>query len=270
MGMNIRLASATLASVILSSLACAGEQAASATGTPAQAAVKKNAPGHRPITNEAERAEIKAKMLSYTGGTVVQRQESRRLVFLSLQEKVGKDVLSGPSDTIAGFFRIESVLKSRSDGVPPMKAIAEELRDPKAGAVVLVCSDPDHPTLLVAPESRWALINVAALATDKPAADVLAARVQREQWRAFSYLAGMSRANDEKSLHKTVLTPAELDGLNKGPSVETIPNIAAGLPGLGIHPARQTSYRRACEEGWAPAPTNDIQRAIQKEIQAKK
>ena len=29
-----------------------------------------------------------------------------------------------------------------------------------------------------------------------------------------------------------------------------------------IAPVRRTTYKVACEEGWAPAPTNDFQRAI--------
>ena len=29
-----------------------------------------------------------------------------------------------------------------------------------------------------------------------------------------------------------------------------------------IAPVRRTTYKVACEEGWAPPPTNDFQRAI--------
>jgi hypothetical protein len=34
------------------------------------------------------------------------------------------------------------------------------------------------------------------------------------------------------------------------------------LLSLGVRPFRRVSYRKACEEGWAPSPTNDIQKAI--------
>ena len=38
---------------------------------------------------------------------------------------------------------------------------------------------------------------------------------------------------------------------------------------LGIKPARMTTYRKAVEEGWAPAPTNDFQKAIWEEAKKK-
>ena len=37
---------------------------------------------------------------------------------------------------------------------------------------------------------------------------------------------------------------------------------AAYLGALGVVPAETATYRQACREGWAPAPTNDVQRAI--------
>ncbi len=35
---------------------------------------------------------------------------------------------------------------------------------------------------------------------------------------------------------------------------------------FGIEPLKVASYMRACQEGWAPAPTNDIQKAIWNEV----
>jgi hypothetical protein len=39
---------------------------------------------------------------------------------------------------------------------------------------------------------------------------------------------------------------------------------------MGIKPARMTTYRKACEEGWAPMPTNSVQKAIWDEVKVKK
>ena len=38
----------------------------------------------------------------------------------------------------------------------------------------------------------------------------------------------------------------------------------------GVQSARFTTYRQACREGWAPAPTNDLQKAIWEEVKADK
>ena len=37
---------------------------------------------------------------------------------------------------------------------------------------------------------------------------------------------------------------------------------------MGFAPYRRTTYKRACKEGWAPAPTNDFQRAVWEKIKA--
>ena len=37
---------------------------------------------------------------------------------------------------------------------------------------------------------------------------------------------------------------------------------------MGVAVRRRVSYRKACQEGWAPAPTNDIQKAIWDKVHA--
>ena len=37
---------------------------------------------------------------------------------------------------------------------------------------------------------------------------------------------------------------------------------------LGVLPAQRATYLKACEEGWAPAPTNDVQKAIWEKVHA--
>ena len=39
---------------------------------------------------------------------------------------------------------------------------------------------------------------------------------------------------------------------------------------MGITPYRRTTYREACQEGWAPQPTNDVQKAIWEQVKADK
>ena len=44
--------------------------------------------------------------------------------------------------------------------------------------------------------------------------------------------------------------------------VDVIARFAPNLKPFGVTPALMVTYRKACTEGWAPAPTNDIQKAI--------
>ena len=44
--------------------------------------------------------------------------------------------------------------------------------------------------------------------------------------------------------------------------------VARTMSGQGMQPFRRTTYRNAVREGWAPAPTNDAQRAIWDAVKA--
>ena len=43
---------------------------------------------------------------------------------------------------------------------------------------------------------------------------------------------------------------------------------AAGGRALGIVPPRKTTYREACEQGWAPKPANAVQQKVWDEVHA--
>ncbi|MGN0847135.1 MAG: hypothetical protein ACI4RA_07105 [Kiritimatiellia bacterium] len=133
-----------------------------------------------------------------------------------------------------------------------------------AGAVVSVIDLPGRPSLLVAPENGWAQVNVAALAGDAPAPDVLDARVRKELWRAFVLLFGGGNSSaSAQDLMRPVNSLADLDarpGLVPGP--EPFNAVLDGARARGIAPVHRTTYRQACVEGWAPTPTNDAQRVI--------
>ena len=40
------------------------------------------------------------------------------------------------------------------------------------------------------------------------------------------------------------------------------------LKGYGITPKAYSTYKKACEEGWAPQPVNDAQRKIWNQVHA--
>ena len=37
---------------------------------------------------------------------------------------------------------------------------------------------------------------------------------------------------------------------------------------LGVLPAQRATYMKACQEGWAPPPTNDVQKAVWEKVHA--
>ena len=52
------------------------------------------------------------------------------------------------------------------------------------------------------------------------------------------------------------------------PTMEPFNMMINNVRKLGVAVRRRVSYHKACEEGWAPAPTNDIQRAIWDKVHA--
>ena len=60
----------------------------------------------------------------------------------------------------------------------------------------------------------------------------------------------------------------ELDFAQEKLPIDIQDSIKKYLSAAGVTPLRRTIYRRACQEGWAPAPTNDVQKAIWDKVHA--
>jgi len=112
-------------------------------------------------------------------------------------------------------------------------------------------------------DESWAKINVAALATDKPNEYTLKLRLNKEMWRACAFVCGGCYTESPACLLKPARDLQELDAI-KGTTIgpDSFLRIHSYLVDAKCAPAGMTTYRNAVMEGWAPAPTNDIQRAV--------
>lgn len=208
-------------------------------------------------------------LLKKTGGFIRVKAEGASLLFLNTQTRVPSPVVEEVSGLVTRNLRLPSVAKSLASDEPVSAALAA-LADTNTAAVVVIADSPGYPALLVAPENRWVLVNVAALCGTGVSDETLADRTRKEMWRAFGYLMGAAHSNSEQCLLKPVLTPADLDAFKtKALCPEPFNKILFHAQKLGIKIARTTTYRKAVEEGWAPAPTNDFQRAIWDELKNK-
>ena len=132
-------------------------------------------------------------------------------------------------------------------------------------AVELVERD-DATTLTLMPEDFKATVNVKALASDGAAPDVVASRLQKEVSRAALYLMGSGCALGDVT--RPIRGLKELDGITfPSAQPETLTHLNAKNV-AGVQLVRFASYAQACQEGWAPAPTNDIQKAIWEKVHA--
>ena len=135
-----------------------------------------------------------------------------------------------------------------------------------AKAVVIVVDNATDPAILVAPEDKWAKVNIGKF-KDKN----VKSRTQMELLRAFCYLCGGIGSEYNNPLTGFIGNPAQLDDSPVAElPIDVINRCSPYLKQLGVIPYIESTYRKACREGWAPAPTNDVQKAIWEDINATK
>lgn len=205
-------------------------------------------------------------MLAKTGGLVLTPASGPVLLFINSQTRVPAASVHAVCDQLSRFLRLPLVVRDMPSPSPVATAVIAAT-DTNVAAVVAIGNSHGYPTLLIAPESRWALINVAALAEGGVTETQLVDRVQKEMLRAFGMLLGSAYSLQENCVLKPVLKPADLDDIKeKRLDIESLNKILTYTQRLGVHQRRPTTYRRAVEEGWAPAPTNSFQQAIWHEL----
>jgi len=185
-----------------------------------------------------------------------------KVVFLNAQKKVKSADLKGALDEIENTVHpIWEIKDVESVSLPNP---AGDFKNHKGDVGVAIVDVDSLPALLLAPEEGWAVVNVAALSKGNPPADVLASRVRKELLRGFALAGGctfMSRS--QIVLRGDIRSPRDLDSIQEDSyGVEAIMTLEKTLPYYGVMPWKQSTYKKACKEGWAPAPTNEFQKAI--------
>ena len=151
-------------------------------------------------------------------------------------------------------------LKDRKFTLVDAKKIMEECG---GNVAVFIVDDPALPLSLHAPETGWALMNVAALRADKAEEGLVKIRARKMFARVLSLALGSPFSPNPASPMQTVTGLASLDKMPVDRlNVFDFNNMIDGLGKFGVTQRRQTTYKRACVEGWAPAPTNTFQKAI--------
>lgn len=191
-----------------------------------------------------------------------------KVVFLNAQKKVGSGEFKAALDEIeANVHPIWEIKDVESVSLPNPSA---DIKNHKGDVGVAIVDSDSLPALLLAPEEGWAVVNVAALSKGNPPADVLASRVRKELLRGFALAGGcafMSRS--QIVLRGDIRSPRDLDSIQEDSyGVEALMTLERMLPYYGVMPWKQATYKKACREGWAPAPTNEYQKAIWDKVHA--
>jgi len=148
-----------------------------------------------------------------------------------------------------------------------LKAAESLVAEKNVAAGVLVVKDEKLPIFLSAADRNWTILNVGPLVADSPAADKLQERFTKVYWMAVARTLGAGYS----SYPGCVLVPfsniRELDAIKVlQPCPEPFNKMLDTGHALGMKTLSIASYRTACQQGWAPAPTNDVQKAIWDEV----
>ena len=170
-----------------------------------------------------------------------------------------------PADFSAALKVIDEQVLVQTKVLEVDKAHIDTMREAMtqsgAGVGVAVVESESLPALLAAPEEGWGMVNVAKLRDSDPGK--FAARVRLEILRAFGLAAGAMYAAQGDFVLQPVRKPSDLDSIKRqefGVMMRRI--FPLSLPYFGITPWHQATYQKAVQEGWAPAPTNEYQKAI--------
>lgn len=215
-------------------------------------------------------AVARTNMLAKTGGIVAMPDAGPSIAVVNMQAQVSGAALTEAVESIKKIVRLPLVQLEKT-GKDARAVASETLKDAKVAGVVVVCDVAAQPTLLLAPDERWALLNVAGLKTPGASEEVVAERTHKELWRAMGFLVGTGYSAFQGCLMRPMQKPADLDAVKaKNLSPEGLQKLLRNSALLGLRTPRFTTYRKACEEGWAPMPTNNFQKAIWEEVKAKK
>lgn len=179
-------------------------------------------------------------------------------VALVASSRIPDDTIDTIARRLGGMLMVKVVHRQGAWSLEEAEFACEKY---ESKAVIFIVSDEAYPMSLVALESRWAIVNAVRLQSSD--AGLFARRLQKEVFRVASALLGGSSSKYKVSVMRGVFSVEDLD--KRAGDVITfdlLMNIFNYMPQMGLKQYEVMSYRDACEEGLAPVPTNDVQRAI--------
>ena len=206
-----------------------------------------------------------------SGGIVEKTYSGNVFRIINAQNSIGAGYVANVAKKIRfnTLLPIEAHSRRINNDSCPFSAADNIVSEGKVGAGLLIVENENLPLTLVAPERRWAILNIARLKADAPSMEKLNARFEKMLWCSVARALGAGY-----SCYKPcVLTPFkslnELDtSIYPQLCPEPINKMIDTGKAYGIHTITIASYRTACQQGWAAQPTNAVQKAIWDEVHA--
>lgn len=222
--------------------------------------------------SERAKAKMKARKVIYErlGGELKMPDRSPAFLFLDCQKRVDASALEPAARNIRMEFNI-SVVARRGEYRDMMSFIKGAVATNDHVATVAIVDVEGLPRMTAMPDDCAAIVNVRALAADNPSGVALAERTAKMAYRAFMVAMGAAWTAQGTGLMRPAETLRELDLLwgRASPPDCHFP-VATQLRRKKVAEGGYTTYQDACLDGWAPAPTNDVQRRIWEDVKSGK
>ena len=209
-------------------------------------------------------------MRKFGGFVVDPRSGKGKIGIVNAQKAVAANEIAQVAANIRKNLRyaIEVREGRPGTGLPTM----DEVNKSGFNVAVFVVEDQSLPALLAAPEERWAVVNVSRIKSETND-DVLgkrlfALRTRGEIKRALALACGAGCSSYPGNLYGATCAK-ELDTTDVDATIMDIAQRCGNwLAKIGVTPERRVMYLRAVQEGWAPQPTNEFQKAIWQKVHA--
>ena len=207
--------------------------------------------GQKAAASDEVRAARREKMMQATGGILTVAAKGK-VVVVNAQERIPRDVVAEVVERLATELKMNVEMAESPQ--------YEMYVRPKGATGAIVVADRDDlPMSVVAAERTWGLVNVDKFGDG----DRAARRFRREFSRVACFALGQSHSQFMGSPLATVKSVEDLDGIvTESMTFDAQMMVLKTRANLGMTQSRKTSYKKACQEGWAPAPTNEYQKAI--------
>ena len=205
------------------------------------------AAGENKDTSAPKHRNIPEAMLKKTGG-IVERKGQGKVVIVNCQSRIAESLIKERTDRLARLLKCAFEVRKGAWEISAPNAA-------DANIAIYIVDDPKLPMSLVAAESGWGVVNAVGLESGE--------RFSRQLTRVFALTAG---AMCSINIHSPMQPVSKVEDLDKLLSDNIMPDmidsIRHNMKARGITQNTVSSYLRACEQGWAPAPTNEFQKAI--------
>ncbi len=209
--------------------------------------------------------------LKKTGGMVLRPGVRQGVIaIINEQKTINSTNFNRIAKTFERALRIKMPISNAAKRLSSLRDIDGAFASSQADFAVIVVDHPDCDVALsVLPEKKYSIVNIAPLKTDARSEAFLISRTRKQIARGLLYVIGGACSASLLNVMGPIYSNAELDKIaDDAIPVDVLARTFNYLKASGCETHAYVPYRTAVMQGWAPAPTNEYQKAIWEKVHA--